>query len=85
MTQHPGSHFFQIPGPIPVLDRVLRAMDMPVIDHRIAEFAARQDPAGMEKDGRRDERAGLNKLMFSCLPITTARFAATCCCGLRPS
>jgi alanine-glyoxylate transaminase/serine-glyoxylate transaminase/serine-pyruvate transaminase len=29
----------QIPGPSPVPDRVLRAMDMPVIDHRSAQFA----------------------------------------------
>nr|WP_210265640.1 alanine--glyoxylate aminotransferase family protein [Bradyrhizobium aeschynomenes] len=28
-----------IPGPSPVPERVLRAMDMPVIDHRSAEFA----------------------------------------------
>src|SRR5262249_11399504 len=35
--QH-GRHFLQIPGPSPVPDRVLRAMDMPVIDHRSAEF-----------------------------------------------
>ena len=34
-----GRHFLQIPGPSPVPDRVLRAMDMPVIDHRSAEFA----------------------------------------------
>jgi alanine-glyoxylate transaminase/serine-glyoxylate transaminase/serine-pyruvate transaminase len=33
-----GRHFLQIPGPSPVPDRVLRAMDMPVIDHRSAEF-----------------------------------------------
>jgi alanine-glyoxylate transaminase / serine-glyoxylate transaminase / serine-pyruvate transaminase len=39
MTQPPGRHFLQIPGPSPVPDRVLRAMDMPVIDHRSAEFA----------------------------------------------
>src|SRR6201989_171442 len=38
MTQHQGRHFLQIPGPSPVPDRVLRAMDMPVIDHRSAEF-----------------------------------------------
>src|SRR6201994_2823291 len=38
--QHQGRHFLQIPGPSPVPDRVLRAMDMPVIDHRSAEFAA---------------------------------------------
>ena len=33
-------HFLQIPGPSNVPDRVLRAMDRPVIDHRGAEFAA---------------------------------------------
>ena len=33
-----GRHFLQIPGPSPVPDRVLRAMDMPVIDHRSARF-----------------------------------------------
>ena len=37
--QHQGRHFLQIPGPSPVPDRVLRAMDMPVIDHRSAQFA----------------------------------------------
>jgi alanine-glyoxylate transaminase / serine-glyoxylate transaminase / serine-pyruvate transaminase len=35
---HQGRHFLQIPGPSPVPDRVLRAMDMPVIDHRSPEF-----------------------------------------------
>ncbi len=39
MTHPQGRHFLQIPGPSPVPDRVLRAMDMPVIDHRSAEFA----------------------------------------------
>src|SRR3954464_4858297 len=34
-----GRHFLQIPGPSPVPDPVLRAMDMPVIDHRSAQFA----------------------------------------------
>jgi alanine-glyoxylate transaminase/serine-glyoxylate transaminase/serine-pyruvate transaminase len=34
-----GRHFLHIPGPSPVPDRILRAMDMPVIDHRSAEFA----------------------------------------------
>jgi alanine-glyoxylate transaminase / serine-glyoxylate transaminase / serine-pyruvate transaminase len=38
MTAHTGRHFLQIPGPSPVPDRVLRAMDMPVIDHRSVEF-----------------------------------------------
>src|SRR4051794_30229651 len=39
VIQHQGRHFLQIPGPSPVPDRVLRAMDMPVIDHRSAQFA----------------------------------------------
>src|SRR5947207_3613167 len=39
MTQHQGRHFLHIPGPSPVPDRVLRAMDMPVIDHRSSQFA----------------------------------------------
>lgn len=33
-----GRHFLQIPGPTNVPDRVLRAMDMPTIDHRSPEF-----------------------------------------------
>jgi alanine-glyoxylate transaminase / serine-glyoxylate transaminase / serine-pyruvate transaminase len=37
---HSGRHFLQIPGPTNVPDRVLRAMDRPVIDHRSAEFAS---------------------------------------------
>jgi len=36
---HTGRHFLQIPGPTNVPDRVLRAMDQPVIDHRGPEFA----------------------------------------------
>ena len=39
MTVHSGRHFLQIPGPTNVPDRVLRAMDMPTMDHRGAEFA----------------------------------------------
>jgi alanine-glyoxylate transaminase / serine-glyoxylate transaminase / serine-pyruvate transaminase len=34
-----GRHFLQIPGPTPVPDRVLRAMDTPLIDHRGPEFS----------------------------------------------
>ncbi len=34
-----GRHFLHIPGPTPVPDRVLRAMDTPMIDHRGPEFA----------------------------------------------
>src|ERR1035438_2809408 len=36
---HSGRHFLQIPGPANVPERVLRAMDRPVIDHRGPEFA----------------------------------------------
>jgi alanine-glyoxylate transaminase / serine-glyoxylate transaminase / serine-pyruvate transaminase len=39
MTLHTGRHFLQIPGPTNVPDRVLRAMGMPVLDHRGPEFA----------------------------------------------
>jgi alanine-glyoxylate transaminase/serine-glyoxylate transaminase/serine-pyruvate transaminase len=38
MAVHSGRHFLQIPGPTNVPDRVLRAMDMPTIDHRGPEF-----------------------------------------------
>ncbi len=33
-----GRHFLQIPGPSPVPDRILKAMAMPVIDHRGPQF-----------------------------------------------
>ena len=36
---HSGRHFLQIPGPTNVPDRVLRAMNSAVIDHRGPEFA----------------------------------------------
>src|SRR5437588_4612310 len=36
---HAGHHFLQIPGPTNVPDRVLRAIERPVIDHRGPEFA----------------------------------------------
>jgi alanine-glyoxylate transaminase/serine-glyoxylate transaminase/serine-pyruvate transaminase len=39
MTVHTGRHFLQIPGPTNLPDRVLRAMDMPTMDHRGPEFA----------------------------------------------
>jgi alanine-glyoxylate transaminase/serine-glyoxylate transaminase/serine-pyruvate transaminase len=39
MTIPTGRHFLQIPGPTNVPDRVLRAMDMPTMDHRGPEFA----------------------------------------------
>jgi alanine-glyoxylate transaminase/serine-glyoxylate transaminase/serine-pyruvate transaminase len=34
-----GRHFLHIPGPTPIPDRILRAMDTPIIDHRGPEFA----------------------------------------------
>ncbi len=39
MARTAGRHFLQIPGPTNVPDRVLRAIDMPTIDHRGPEFA----------------------------------------------
>lgn len=40
MAYKSGRHFLQIPGPSPIPERVLRAMDMPVIDHRGPTFGA---------------------------------------------
>src|SRR3546814_14819134 len=34
-----GRHFLQIPGPTNVPDRVLRAIDLPTMDHRGPKFA----------------------------------------------
>ena len=45
MSYKPGRHFLQIPGPTNVPDRVLRAMDMPTIDHRGPEFKALAESA----------------------------------------
>jgi alanine-glyoxylate transaminase/serine-glyoxylate transaminase/serine-pyruvate transaminase len=39
LPHRPGIHFLQLPGPTNVPQRVLRAMDRPVLDHRSAEFA----------------------------------------------
>ena len=36
----PGREFLQIPGPTNVPDRVLRAMDRPMVDHRGPEFGS---------------------------------------------
>jgi len=38
MSRRAGHHFLQIPGPSNIPDRVLRAMDRPIIDHRGPEF-----------------------------------------------
>src|SRR6476620_6870888 len=34
-----GRHLLHIPGPTPLPDRILRAMDTPIIDHRGPEFS----------------------------------------------
>jgi hypothetical protein len=47
----PGRHFLQIPGPTSVPDRILRAMDMPILDHRGPEF---QTLARRELEGLKD-------------------------------
>ena len=39
MVTQQGRHFLHIPGPSPIPDRILRAIAMPIIDHRSAEFA----------------------------------------------
>jgi alanine-glyoxylate transaminase/serine-glyoxylate transaminase/serine-pyruvate transaminase len=39
VSHRPGRHFLQIPGPTNVPDRILRAMDGPVIDHRGPDFS----------------------------------------------
>jgi alanine-glyoxylate transaminase/serine-glyoxylate transaminase/serine-pyruvate transaminase len=48
---HTGRHFLQIPGPTNVPERVLRAIAMPVIDHRGPEFAelGREITAGLTR------------------------------------
>ncbi len=40
MSHRSGRHFLQIPGPTNVPDRVLRAMDLPTMDHRGPAFGA---------------------------------------------
>src|SRR5947199_7021350 len=47
-----GRPFLQVPGPTNIPDRVLRAMDRPVIDHRSPEFAQLTE----------DVRAGLRRV-----------------------
>jgi alanine-glyoxylate transaminase/serine-glyoxylate transaminase/serine-pyruvate transaminase len=51
MTARSGRHFLQVPGPTNVPDRVLRAIDMPLIDHRGPEFAvlAKATMAGLKR------------------------------------
>jgi alanine-glyoxylate transaminase/serine-glyoxylate transaminase/serine-pyruvate transaminase len=39
MSYTSGRHFLQIPGPTNIPDRILRAIDQPIIDHRGPQFA----------------------------------------------
>ncbi len=39
MSNASGRHFLQIPGPTNIPDRILRAIDRPIIDHRGPDFA----------------------------------------------
>ena len=71
MAYRSGRHFLQIPGPTNVPDRVLRAMDLPTMDHRSPEFGAlgsevleglevrlSNQRAGDHLSGFRDRRVG---------------------------
>jgi alanine-glyoxylate transaminase/serine-glyoxylate transaminase/serine-pyruvate transaminase len=51
MARTAGRHFLQIPGPTNVPDRVLRAIDLPTMDHRGPEFAllGKEVLAGMQR------------------------------------
>jgi len=65
MSTPAGRHFLQIPGPTNVPDRVLRAMDMPTIDHRGPEFA--RFKTGFQDLGRRRHLSSLGyRGMGSC-------------------
>jgi transposase len=44
-----GRHFLQIPGPTPVPDRILRAMDRPVLDHRGPAFQELGQPGNIRR------------------------------------
>src|SRR6516165_4336382 len=58
---HTGRHFLQIPGPTNVPERVLRAIAMPTIDHRGAEFAllGQEIVAGMKRVLQSEETVGV--------------------------
>lgn len=57
MSRIAGRHFLQIPGPTNVPDRVLRAIDMPTMDHRGPEFAqlGKSVLAGMKRIFRTEQ------------------------------
>ena len=45
-----GRHFLHIPGPTPIPDRVLRAMDTPMIDHRGLPYSLAKATIGLSFD-----------------------------------
>jgi alanine-glyoxylate transaminase/serine-glyoxylate transaminase/serine-pyruvate transaminase len=57
MPRIAGRHFLQIPGPTNVPDRVLRAIDLPTMDHRGPEFAelGKSMLAGMKRIFRTEQ------------------------------
>jgi len=57
MAYRSGRHFLQIPGPTNVPDRVLRAIDMPTMDHRGPEFGRMglEILAGLQRIFRTDQ------------------------------
>jgi alanine-glyoxylate transaminase/serine-glyoxylate transaminase/serine-pyruvate transaminase len=57
MPRIAGRHFLQIPGPTNVPDRVLRAIDLPTMDHRGPEFAqlGKSVLAGMKRIFRTEQ------------------------------
>jgi alanine-glyoxylate transaminase/serine-glyoxylate transaminase/serine-pyruvate transaminase len=57
MPRIAGRHFLQIPGPTNVPDRVLRAIDLPTMDHRGPDFArlGKSVLAGMKRVFRTEQ------------------------------
>jgi alanine-glyoxylate transaminase/serine-glyoxylate transaminase/serine-pyruvate transaminase len=57
MPRIAGRHFLQIPGPTNVPDRVLRAIDLPTMDHRGPDFAelGKSVLAGMKRIFRTEQ------------------------------
>jgi alanine-glyoxylate transaminase/serine-glyoxylate transaminase/serine-pyruvate transaminase len=59
MSYASGRHFLQIPGPTNIPDRILRAIDQPIIDHRGPAFAR----VGLEV------LAGIGKIIGTTQPV----------------
>ncbi|MGH8747408.1 MAG: serine--glyoxylate aminotransferase, partial [Burkholderiales bacterium] len=57
MPRLAGRHFLQIPGPTNVPDRILRAIDLPTMDHRGPDFArlGKSVLAGMKRVFRSEQ------------------------------